>query len=144
MSTDLVLDPDRINQLEPSEGDERQRIMLSPSAVPHSISVNGQGQSIGLMRFSYHGEEAPGPVEAVDDQKDPQIAVRVSALTQKVLELRFSPPAESGDLQRIAERLDNRAREIQSLAKRLSYRMIARVLREWGPRFISTVAQMPS
>ena len=58
--------------------------------------------------------------------------MRTSADTQKVMELAFSPAVGAGDLESIAERLESQADAIPTIAKRLSYRMTARILAKWS------------
>jgi hypothetical protein len=133
MSTaDLFLDPDRVNELEPVEGDEHQRVMLSPHAVPRMISVTVKNGGVFSIRFQYSGEEDSAPVEALDALDNPVVAVRPSAITQKVLELLFDPPVQPEQLEGLPGRFEARSKTIAGKAKRLSYLMTANILTEWG------------
>ncbi len=128
--TTHILDPNRVNELEPSEGDERNKVMLSPFAIPRSVSVDFDGGRVSAIRFQYSGgEQGQGP-EPLDARNDPEVVVRISMPTEKVLELTFSPPVRILDLTGVAERLETCAARILSKAKRLSYRMTASILPE--------------
>jgi hypothetical protein len=133
MTTDIFLDPEQVNELEPFEGDERNKVMLSPFAIPRSVVVEFLDRdSLSLIRFRYSGGETAAAAEPLDTRTDPVVTVRTSLPTEKVLELAFSPPAKASDLKAVSERLEARARGIPSNAKRLSYRLTASILAaEW-------------
>lgn len=131
MTSNVFLDPEKISKLEPSEGDERNKAMLSPSAVPRAVSIESSGlQSISKILFQYSGGEMAGGQEPLDERNDPSVTVRTSTLTHKILELSFAPPLGGDRLPEIAGRLERRAESIPGMGKRLSYRMIARLLVE--------------
>jgi hypothetical protein len=133
MTSTVFFDPEKVSKLEPSEGDERNKAMLSPSAVQRSVSIEFPSrESISIIRFQYSGGETARGQEPLDDRVDPAVMVRTSALTHKVLELSFTPSVGVDGLKEIAERLDLRARVVSTMTigKRLSYRMIASLLAE--------------
>jgi hypothetical protein len=138
MTSNVFLDPEKIGALEPSEGDERNKAMLSPFAVPRSVSVEFRdGKAVSSIQFHYSGAEMEGGREPLDDRKDPSVMVRISIPTNKILELAFSPAVGMVDLKHIAERLEECARSISTKGKRLSYRMTARILlMEWAESLV--------
>jgi hypothetical protein len=129
MSTDIFLDPEQVNQMEPIEGDEYSRAMLAPSAVPYGFALEYLDKNcIHIFSFAYAIREAAGSEEALDDGTEPRVMVRTSALTQRVLDLRFSPSVSVDDLGRIAERIAARAERIDAKAKRLSFKLAASLI----------------
>ena len=130
--TPTFLDPVKVSELEPSEGDARSKAMLSPSAVPRSVSVELRSpEKVYKVEFQYSGDEPGGEEEVLDDRNDPIVTVRTSSLTNKILELSFSMPVVGiVGLSEVAERLLHRAPSISPMSKRLSYKMIAVLLVE--------------
>ncbi len=128
MTKNLILDPEQVVRLEPSEQSERSKAMLSPFAVPQSFSVQGAGDAVKTIRFGYSGGETGGTFVALDGDSDPKIAVCTSETTQKILELQFDPPVRPAQLRQVSARLERRAESIEPRSKRLSYLMIGRIL----------------
>ncbi len=131
MSTDLFLNQDKVNELEPFEGDERTRAMLSPYAVPRTVSLDLDDDLVEHVEFGYSEEETEGGAAALDARSDPKVIVATGNETQKVLSLDFTPAVGVDGLRRVAKRLEEQALGIQSKAKKLSYVMTARVLTEF-------------
>jgi hypothetical protein len=127
----FVLDPERLESLEPFEGDAHHREMLSPFAVPQSLLFHYQGLESDLLtdiEFQYRGVGGVSPSEALDAQSDPAVMVATSNVTQAVTKLTFTPPLPVAELPRIAARMEARVRGVPTKAKRLSFLMIARIL----------------
>lgn len=137
MTTDIPLSSGRMSELEPFEGNDRERVMLSPFAVPHSISVEYlDADHIYLLRFGYSGGEAALPPIPLDQSGSPQVTVRISALTRKVLELQFLPAISVVDVPSITRRLLAAAQVTRTQSMALSYRMIGAILEGYGQYFI--------
>lgn len=130
MTSSVFLDPEMVSEMEPWEGNDRSKSMLSPSAVPRAVSVELRSpEKVFKVEFQYSGNEPAGEEERLDDRDDPIVEVRMSALTHKILELSFSAPVVGIEgLAEVAERLEQRAPSIATMGKRLSYKMIAALL----------------
>jgi hypothetical protein len=130
MTTAVRLDPDRMAGLEPSEGDEREQIMLSPFAVPREITIGKTAQGVVSFLLAYSGGERGAYTEPLDDVGNPRVSMTVSNSGQKVIEMTFDPAASLAEMHKIADRLERRTVGIAHPAKRLSYHMTANVIRK--------------
>lgn len=136
MSTTIALDPDKVRRIEPTEGDERDLMMLSSYARPvgmvSEIDCRGDIEHIG---FLYLGDEDELPLRPLDKLENPQIQLVTGQYTGRITQLVFTPPMKKSDLDRVASRIKFQANatETPRAGHRLSYRMIASVIQEWGP-----------
>jgi hypothetical protein len=132
MSTDLFLDPEKVSELEPSEGGPASRVMLSPFAVPRTISVEFLDRGhVSSVQFHYSGDEAAGPVKPLDSEPAPRVIVRISAPSCRVVTLAFEPAIGVDALASVSKRLAAKAETSQVKAERLSYRMAAIIISDW-------------
>ncbi len=140
MSVAIYLDPEKTSVFEPKEGDERKSETISPFAVPDRISVDYLARdAVSRVAFDYPGGETGDVREVLDDRDDPSVVVLTARYTNKILELRITPPADLDGIRRVAERLRLRASSVSSQSKRFSYLMIAGVMGEWASQIVSDI-----
>lgn len=130
MTQQIFLDPEEVANLEPSEGDERHRIWLSPFAVPRAVSAQHDAVANSFqIGFEYAAQESSGLPELLDEPKgEPPVLVRLGIHTQKVVEVKVAPFDGPSNLTRLATRFRQAAAKAQSPARRLSYLMTAAIL----------------
>jgi hypothetical protein len=119
--------------MESREGDGvRERISLSPFAVPSGVVLNTAPAGSYQFRFDYPGGEADLPGELLDGLY-PAVYLTVARHTHKITGITVGEPVSADSVRRVAARVRAIADAQKQVGRRLSYKLICEVLKSIAP-----------
>lgn len=128
---ELPLDRDDLARFEPSEGDERHTMLLSPFAVPTKFRVRDIEGGF-VVEFKYPGGEEPTTFFKVEGFA-PEVEMTIGKWSRKVVAIKVNVQPKEHAWERLLEFLKNLGTIHGSklpLAQRLSCRLIGSILQD--------------
>ena len=130
-TTDFFLDRDLVEELEPVENDATGMTSLSGFAIPRHMVASVFGGYIARFEFRYETPKLRGEAFVrIDELENPAILVEYSTGIRRILRVEFAPKVLPHELDVIADRIERAAPAEANVGKRLSLKLIAKLIRE--------------
>lgn len=124
----LYFNRDDLDDLLPTEGDDRHYYALSGYAIPRTLDAQHDASKRELrVTFEYPLRSVPVEFRPLDSDA-PRVDVRVHPELPMVCEFRVASLDRADELPALAERFRRAANDCNHIALRLSYRLVATLL----------------